>query len=76
MVNLHRVLNPNPRTPHAEPPLARMLLQIHDELVFEAPLEHAESARQLIVHHMETAMTLTVPLKVDSAIATNWSEGK
>jgi DNA polymerase-1 len=53
-----------------------MLLQIHDELVFEAPAAVAPAARKLIVERMEQAMRLTVPLKVDSAAATNWFEGK
>jgi DNA polymerase-1 len=54
----------------------RMLLQIHDELVFEVPAEAAEPARTLIVQRMERAMDLVVPLKVDSAIGSNWFEGK
>lgn len=53
-----------------------MLLQIHDELVFEAPLASAEAARAIIVERMEAAMTLCVPLVVDSAVATTWFEGK
>jgi DNA polymerase-1 len=59
-----------------EIPGVQMLLQIHDELVFEAPREVAEEARRLIVARMEGAMTVSVPIKVDSAIATNWYEGK
>ncbi len=53
-----------------------MLLQIHDELVFEAPADTAEDARSLIVERMEAAMDLRVPLIVDSHIATTWYEGK
>lgn len=53
-----------------------MLLQIHDELVFEAPVATAEAARRVIVERMERAMTLSVPLKADSSIAANWFEGK
>jgi DNA polymerase I len=59
-----------------EIPGVQMLLQIHDELVFEAPADVAEDARRLIVQRMEAAMSLSVPLKVDSAIATNWYDGK
>jgi len=54
----------------------QLLLQIHDELVFEAPEKSAEEARKLIVSCMERAMTLAVPLKVDSNISTNWFDGK
>ncbi len=53
-----------------------MLLQIHDELVFEAPAESAKAAEKVIVERMEHAMSICVPLKVDSSIATNWFEGK
>jgi len=51
---------------------ARMLLQIHDELVLEVPREDLESAKALLVETMEGAMTLAVPLRVDSAWADNW----
>ena len=53
-----------------------MLLQIHDELVFEADESTADAARAVVVERMEQAMTLDVPLVVDSAISTNWFEGK
>jgi DNA polymerase I len=54
----------------------KMLLQIHDELVFESPREFAEQAKAMIVSRMESAMQLSVPLKVDASIAANWFEGK
>ncbi len=54
----------------------KMLLQIHDELVFEAPEAGAEAALQVIVERMESAMTLSVPLKVDGHAGKNWFEGK
>lgn len=57
-------------------PGVRMLLQIHDELVFEAPEDRAEDTRALIVQRMERAMSLRVPLKADASIAQNWFEGK
>ncbi len=53
-----------------------MLLQIHDELVFEAPAETAEAARLVIVDRMQRAMELDVPLVVDSGISQNWYEAK
>lgn len=55
---------------------ARMLLQIHDELVFECPETDAPAARDAIVAAMEGAMTLTVPLRVDAHLGRNWFEGK
>jgi DNA polymerase-1 len=62
----------------ASPELAdvQMLLQIHDELVFEAPESIAEPVRALVVERMERAMELSVPLKVDASISRNWFEGK
>lgn len=62
----------------ADPALAdvKMLIQIHDELVFEAPIETAEAARAIIVDRMQQAMNLRVPLIADSAISSNWYAGK
>ncbi len=51
----------------------RMLLTIHDELIFEVADDMAKEAEELIRPEMEKAYTLTVPLKVDSAIGKNWS---
>jgi DNA polymerase-1 len=53
---------------------ADMLLQIHDELIFEADAEAAERAAQLIKQTMESAFSLRVPLKVETHIGTNWGE--
>ncbi|MGH7739002.1 MAG: DNA polymerase I [bacterium] len=51
-----------------------MLLQVHDELVFEAPKGEVEEAGDLITHEMENAMKLKVPLKVDVGVGKNWLE--
>ncbi len=51
-----------------------MLLQVHDELVFEAPKAEAEEAKKIIVHEMENAMKLRVPLKVDVGMGKSWLE--
>ncbi len=53
-----------------------MLLQIHDELVFEAAAERAEEARRVIVGRMEGAMALDVPIRVESQVSGSWFEGK
>jgi DNA polymerase-1 len=53
-----------------------MLLQIHDELVFECPLDHAKPFQNYVVDRMESAMDLDVPLAVESAISPTWFEGK
>ena len=57
-----------------EIPGVMMLLQIHDELVFEAPEEHAEATKALVVERMEGAMSLRVPLKADAGVGRNWFE--
>lgn len=54
----------------------RMLLQIHDELVFEAPEADVTSLVDIVRHEMEHAMTLAVPLVVDVAVGDNWLDAK
>lgn len=51
-----------------------MVLQVHDELIFEAPLEIAEEISQKIKLVMESAYKLSVPLTVDVSIATSWDK--
>ena len=51
---------------------SRMILQIHDELVFEAPAEEVAELAPLVAHEMNTALDLSVPLKVDLAAGPNW----
>lgn len=53
-----------------------MLLQIHDELVFECDEHDAPKVREFVVKEMEQAMTLSVPLKADSSTGRSWFEGK
>lgn len=50
-----------------------MLLQVHDELIFEVPLEELEVAREIIRNEMETVWDLAVPLKVDIGWGENWT---
>lgn len=51
-----------------------MLLQVHDELVFEAPKDEVEEAKKIIVREMEGAMKLKVPLRVDVGVGKSWLE--
>ncbi|MBF0440920.1 MAG: DNA polymerase I, partial [Oligoflexales bacterium] len=53
---------------------AKMLLQVHDELVFECPNEELEAAMRLVKETMENAMKLDVPLVVDIGHGVNWLE--
>ncbi len=55
---------------------ATMLLQVHDELVFEAPKEEIVKLEQLVREVMENAVELSVPLKVDSSYGNTWYEAK
>ena len=55
---------------------SRMLLQVHDELVFETPLEHVEEEAAMVRREMTEAMKLTVPLKVEIGWGKNWQEVK
>jgi len=52
----------------------RMLLQVHDELLFEAPEGEIEKVKALIKEEMENSIELSVPLKVDIRIGKNWAE--
>jgi DNA polymerase-1 len=67
MLNLHRYLK-------REKSPARMLLQIHDELVFETPKENVRELAGVVEKEMTTALPLAVPLKVDVAAGGNWLE--
>ncbi|MCB0316354.1 MAG: hypothetical protein KDH84_24390, partial [Calditrichaeota bacterium] len=53
---------------------ARMILQVHDELVFELPESELPALTALVKEKMESAMQLAVPLKVDTGSGTNWLE--
>ena len=55
---------------------ARLVLQVHDELVLEAPAAEAEAARSLVKREMEGAAALTVPLVVTVGVGSNWVDAK
>jgi len=62
---------------HAELPTTKMILQVHDELIFETPEKEVEKAKQLVKAEMEatgTKLGLSVPLKVDLGVGHNWRE--
>ncbi len=69
MVNLHRRIV-------AEKLPLKLLLQIHDELVLEAPAEAATEMAKIVTAEMESAMTLRVPLKVEAGVGDNWLDAK
>ena len=53
---------------------SKMLLQVHDELVFEVPENELERVKTLVVNEMENALKLDVPLKADAGVGKNWLE--
>ena len=73
MIDVHAALadhNANRRTP------ARMILTVHDELVFEVPEEDADNVASLVQQKMEGAYELKVPLTVEVGVGRNWNEAK
>ena len=69
MIRLHRQLQEDGYT-------GRMILQIHDELLLEAPEEEADRLQELVVETMGSAFELDVPLKVEVSTGQNWLELK
>jgi DNA polymerase-1 len=65
---------------HAELPKrglrTRMILTVHDELLFEAPREEADAAAEVVRERMEQAASLSVPLTVDVGVGENWNDAK
>ena len=57
-----------------EVPAARLILQVHDELIVETPQESAEQVRELVRQEMESAVSLSVPLLVDAKVGKTWGE--
>ena len=55
---------------------ARLLLQVHDELVLEVDPDALESIQKLVVNTMENAVTLSVPLVAETGLGANWMDAK
>ena len=53
---------------------ARLLLQVHDELIVECPVEEAETVRGILIEEMEHVVDYRVPLLVDAKIGASWAE--
>ncbi|MCH7753887.1 DNA polymerase I [candidate division KSB1 bacterium] len=54
----------------------KMIMQVHDELVFEAPKSEVEEVKVLVKQEMENALKLDVPIKADVGVGPNWLEAK
>lgn len=67
MIRIHRQLK-------EKFPEVKMILQVHDELVFEVPENQIELVKPLIREGMETVLELSVPIKVDIHVGRNWND--
>ncbi|MBZ5515230.1 MAG: DNA polymerase I, partial [Acidobacteriia bacterium] len=61
---------------HREEMHTRMILTVHDELVFEAPKDELARAREIVRAEMEGVYPMKVPLRVDIGVGSNWKEAK
>ncbi len=69
MINVHKeLLEKNLKS--------KIVLQVHDEMMIEAPIEEAEEVKKIVKEQMENAVTLKVPLIADVSEAENWYECK
>jgi DNA polymerase-1 len=57
-----------------EMPEVKMIMQVHDELIFETPKKNSEEVLSIMKNMMEKAVELDIPLIVEAAIGTNWNE--
>ena len=65
MIRIHKLLE-------SRFPSTKLLLQVHDELLLEVPVEEVEEVGKMVVEEMEGAVELDVPLAVDSAVGESW----
>jgi DNA polymerase I len=68
MIDVHAALSPHPES--------RMILTVHDELLFEVPKSAADEISELVREKMQSAAKLNVPLTVDVGVGENWKEAK
>lgn len=69
MINVYRKLK-------EEGMNSKIVLQIHDELLIEAPIDEKEKVKELLVNEMENACKLSIPLKVEAEEGKNWLAAK
>jgi DNA polymerase-1 len=67
MVHIHRRLS-------REGLVSKMILQVHDELVFEVPDSEVGRMKGLVKEEMEGIVSLSVPIRVDMGVGRNWDE--
>lgn len=69
MIHVHKALK-------KECPQARLILQVHDELIVDAPKEQAEKVKEILTDCMQNVLTLNVPLIAEADSGKNWLEAK
>ena len=70
MINIHkRIKNQKSEIIHS-----KMILQVHDELLFDAHKDEIEILKKIVIEEMENAMHLNVPIKADVGVGENWLE--
>ena len=67
MINIHNRLN-------SEKFASKMILQVHDELIFEVVISELDRLKEMVIYEMSNAVTLDVPLMVDWGTGNNWFE--
>ncbi len=72
MINIHKKLNE--KNPDGSGWKSKMLLQVHDELVFDVHNSELEKIKPMIKHEMENAFKMDVPLDVEIGVGENWLE--
>ena len=53
---------------------AKMILQVHDELNFSVPTQELDNVRKIVVHEMQEAYAMSVPLIAECGVGSNWLE--
>jgi DNA polymerase-1 len=53
---------------------SKMILQVHDELIFEVEISELDKLKEMVLHEMSNAVKLDIPLKVESGTGNNWFE--
>ena len=59
-----------------ELPEAKLILQVHDELIVEAPVDKADKAMEILIYEMENAYKCAVPLEVEANMGASWYDAK
>jgi DNA polymerase-1 len=70
MINIHKRM----QQPNSEVSNSKMILQVHDELLFDVHKDEVEAMKKLVVQEMENAMQIAVPIKAEVGVGENWLE--